>query len=78
VEKQYIIAESELLSLLDSQRELSALQAAGVDNWDCGDISELFDREIDAEDLEEMYQLYVTILSNNKRQRCHGSKVFKS
>jgi hypothetical protein len=61
MEKQYIISEGELLSLLDSQRELSALQAAGVDNWDCGDISELFDREIDAEDLEEMYQLYASL-----------------
>lgn len=29
----YIISEEKLLSLLDAERELDALENAGVDNW---------------------------------------------
>jgi hypothetical protein len=61
MEKQYIVSESDLLSLLNCLRELNALEGAGVDNWSgYGEHHEYMEDEVLAEDLEEKYQPYVT------------------
>jgi hypothetical protein len=57
--KYYKIEEQELLSLLSDRRELTALQGAGVDNWDGYDYAMDFLSDQDkttAEDLPNMYE----------------------
>jgi hypothetical protein len=63
MEKQYIVFESELLKLHRKREILECLEGGGVDNWEGYEwsLEGLEGEEIDAEDLEEMYQLYASL-----------------
>jgi hypothetical protein len=52
----YIVKESDLLNLLNDQRELRALEVTGVDNWDGMEyVSNFILPEITNRDLPAMY-----------------------
>lgn len=58
MEKEYIISEDDLLSLLNQSAMMQALEDAGVDNW-CGIDYAMEDLEVfTTEDLEQSYNIY--------------------